>query len=362
LLVSGVVRAFVEGARGAVGVLIDYVTAHVCLTELSDAAREWVREQIGERIMRYCPRTGDVRSESGTWDSLRSDDHELSARVGSSLVLAGSPARCCGVGDTVFGSGAAAALDLPGCVEAMKAVIERLSGCELPAAPAWRVCRVDVTGNLLLPDPAGVAQALGWLRGMNAGRLKVDSRFGDSVYFNLGSRRRKAVCYRKGAHLRRMVGKPSYTGRPYSEVELDAADRLLRMELRLGSQWWQDHDWRGVTAEGLTAQWQDYFQPLLGQGEVMDKSVLVQRVRAVAKTEGQARAALACWALIQQSGWEQAADMHARPTWYRHLKLLKRAGLGEVDLAHGQVIPIRRVELHAASVDTWEQLLKRCAA
>lgn len=47
-------------------------------------------------------------------------------RVGSDSVwMQGSPARVIGDGDALFGSGAAAALDLPGCVLRMRHMLSR---------------------------------------------------------------------------------------------------------------------------------------------------------------------------------------------------------------------------------------------
>lgn len=338
--------------------LIDYVSAH-CELPIDGDLFAWCREHVGERVLRYCPRSGDVRYEVTTWDRLRSDDYELSVRFsGSELWVAGSPARCIGDGDTVFGAGASSALDLRGCLARMVSLIEAASGHAAPALDLWHITRVDVTGNLALPSLAAVTQALVYLRGTEGGRYRGDSRYPESVNFGGKSRLRKAIAYAKGPHLQKLMRTRDYSGRTYSRAEIEEANRLLRLELRLGSQWFHVNRWQECTADVLCAQWEGYFERMFGTVEItaMDEKSLSERVRAVAKTEGQARAALACWCLIQQVGWHQAKELHAGRSWYRHIATLRRAGLGDSDISHGEVISIRRVELAACLVDTWDDL------
>jgi hypothetical protein len=268
----------------------------------------------------------------------------------------GSPARVCGDGDTVFGSGAAAALDLFGCVGRMVSFAETALGCELPPASVWIVSRVDVTANLELPSLSDVRAALAILRGTEGGRYRVSATAGDTVYHGGRSKLRKGKAYAKGPHLRHLLKQETYTGRRYDSEEVEAASRLLRLELTLGREWWRRAgEWCAVTAQVLRDEWESYYGRMLGGVGVMCESV-GDRVRAVAKTEGRARAALACWHLIQQFGWEQAKALHSKNTWYRHLRVLHAAGLGDADISQGRVVPLRRVELSAALVTSWEQL------
>lgn len=88
---------------------------------------------------------------------------------------------------------------------------------------------------------------------------------------------------------------------------------------------------------------------------------LIERVHAVhikgeQISEGRARAALACWHLIQGHGWEAARELHSKTSWYRHLEVLRSAGLGDADISRGEVVSLRRVELHAARVMSWAEL------
>jgi II/X family phage/plasmid replication protein len=347
-------------------VLIDWVTARIPLDQISPEAREALMGW-GDRMVRYCARTGEVRYERAAWDSVRSDSHQLAFRVASDLWVQGSPARVLGDGCTVFGSGPSAALDLLGCVARMVSFVTGVVGHELPDAAQWLVSRVDVTVNLALPGLAQVRQALSILRGTEGGRYRVSSVAGDTVYHGSKSKLRKGKAYAKGPHLRELMKRKDYSGRRYSDAELAAADRLLRMELTLGREWFaRVGAWQSVTAERLLSEWESYFGRMLGGVGVMSESV-ADRVRMVHLKgdrigEGRARAALACWHLIQSHGWEQAKALHSKSAWYRHVEVLHAAGLGDADISQGQVVSLRRVELHAARVDSWSELHTRNAA
>lgn len=339
--------------------LIDWVTARVPLELLSDDARSVVMGW-GDRIVRYCPTSGEVRYETAAWDSVRSDSHQLALKVGCDLWVQGSPARCIGDGDTVFGSGPAAALDLVGCVRHMVAHVCGVLGVALPPVAQWVVSRVDVTCNLALPALPQVRQALAILRGTEGGRYRVSSTSGDTVYHGGKSKLRKGKAYSKGPHLRYAMKQRGYAGRVYSDQELAAADRLLRLELTLGREWFARNDWFAAGPDRLLSEWESYYGRMVGGVEVMTETV-ADRVRAVHLngkriTEGRARAALCCWHLIQSHGWEQAKSLHSRPSWYRHVQVLHAAGLGDADISAGQVVSLRRVELHAARVVTWLEL------
>lgn len=335
--------------------LIDWVTARVPVERLSPEARAAVA-QIGDRIQRWCPRTGVVRYETSAWDSIRSDSHQIACRAGLDLWIQGSPARIIGDGCTVFGSGAAAALDLRGCVERMKDYVGGRLGIELPAADEWIVSRVDVTCNLDVGSLPQVRAALRVLRDCEGGRYRVSQQAGDTVYWSHRSKMRAGKAYAKGPHLRYLIQRRSYTGRSYSEAELAAADRLLRLELKLGREWFARHEWRSLMREDLHRQWNDYFGRMIGTAELTRDEDVRSRIMAAAESEGQGRAAYGCWALIRAEGWERAREMHSRATWYRHLRVLRRAGLGDADIAAGRVVPLRRTVLEARMVTSWQDL------
>ncbi|MBK5963692.1 hypothetical protein CCR95_06235 [Thiocystis minor] len=91
---------------------------------------------------------------------------------------------------------------------------------------------------------------------------------------------------------------------------------------------------------------------------------LETRINTAAKTSGQAKAAIGCWALIKAYGWEKAREMSSKPTWYRNLAVLRAAGLSDADLSAGTVVPFRRSLMEFQMVESWDHLqqLRRLAA
>lgn len=334
--------------------LLDWVTARVPMALLTPEARAKAAE-IGDRIIRYCPQTGDVRYESSAWESIRSDSHQIAVKVGSDFWIQGSPARVIGDGDAVFGSGAAAALDISGCVERMARYVAAQYSIQLPPASQFLVSRVDVTGNLQLASQREVVQALAILRDCEGGRYRVSQQAGDSVYWSHRSKLRSGKAYAKGPHLSYMMQQRSYTGRQYSSDEIASANRLLRLELKLGREWFARNAWQRVTRQQLIKEWDDYFSRMIGGAEVATDADIQKRVLAVAKTEGRGRAAFGCWVMIQQQGWERARDFYAKSTWYDHLRTLRAAGLGDADISAGNVVPLRRKVMEAKMVTNWAQ-------
>ena len=344
--------------------LLDWVTARVPLDLLGDQDRERLR-QLGDRIRRYNAETGEVVYECQAWDSIRSDSHHLSFRVGTdALWMQGSPARVIGDGDAVFGAGPARALDLVGCVERMREVLSGALELALPSSPdCWIVSRVDVTGNLLLPTLADVRSALALLRNCEGGRYRVSQQAGDTVYWSQKSKHKSAKAYAKGPHLQFLMKKKDYDGRRYSRVEIDLGSRLLRLEESLRTHYFArtlGKPWYEIEPAELKAEWQAYFGRMLGAAEVTEVNI-EERVMAVADTEGRAKAAIGCWALIKAYGWEKARDMSGKRTWYYNLKVLRAAGLSDADLSAGNVVHIRRPLIECRMVDSWEQLEGLCS-
>jgi II/X family phage/plasmid replication protein len=73
-------------------------------------------------------------------------------------------------------------------------------------------------------------------------------------------------------------------------------------------------------------------------------------------TNAQARAAFRTWQLIRAVGWQEARDSTTRPTWYRHCKVMKAAGVRDLDIAHGRVVPMRTRLLELRPVGSWSEL------
>jgi II/X family phage/plasmid replication protein len=95
---------------------------------------------------------------------------------------------------------------------------------------------------------------------------------------------------------------------------------------------------------------------MIGGAEMISDNEIKQRVLACAKTEGQGKAAYGCWMMIKSEGWDRAREFFAKPTWYRHLKILRAAGLRDADISAGQVVPLRRRILEAQMCTSWDQL------
>jgi len=79
-------------------------------------------QATGDTCLRYNPTSGEQVWDTAAWESIRSDSHQLSFRIGTdALWVQGSPARVMGDGDAIFGSGAYSELNLIGCVDRMSA-------------------------------------------------------------------------------------------------------------------------------------------------------------------------------------------------------------------------------------------------
>lgn len=342
--------------------LIDWVTFRIpesCF-DIDDLRRI---QALHDRVIRLTG-NGQMVWETTAWDSIRSDSHQISFRVTSDFLwIQGSPARIIGDGDNVFSSGASAALDLRGCVFRMAAFVGSQLEVSMPEhASKYLVSRVDVTQNLKLNSLAEVRQALTILRDCEGGRYRVSQQAGDSVYWSHRSRFRSGKAYAKGAQLVYAMKKaesPDFIGRKYTTEEIALANSLLRLELKLGSQYWREtakKKWFDYEASDLSEEWESYFGRMIGGAEIMEESDVKERIFQVAETEGRAKAAFGTWALICSQGWEAAREMQARATWYRNLQTLRAAGLSDADLSTGKVVQLRRKVFEAQAVNTWAEL------
>lgn len=358
--------------------LIDWLSLSLSTDHLDlDAVRQWQDTQ--DRIIKIGG-DGSLIWETSAWDSVRSDSHQLALQVtGSNIRIQGSPARILGDGDNVFSCGPAAALDLAGCHAFMVRFVQQHTGIHLPMdAALWNVTRVDVTENLDLGSLPAVRQALAILRDCEGGRYRVSQQAGDTVYWSHKSRLRSGKAYAKGAEL---VHKAVQAGkqkikqamREYSLEEIAHASGLLRLELKLGAQYWRERTlckWHLVQPEQLAAEWQSYFSRMIGGAEIMNEQSIYERLLNVVPIddkgkpkEGQAKAAYSLWCLIKSEGWQKARDITVRRTWYHNLKHLKAAGLSDADISRGNVVQLRQKIIEAVPVKSWAHLrqLKQAA-
>ena len=335
--------------------LIDWVTARVPLDLLTEQGRA-AALAINDRVMRLDPNTGEIRWQTAAWDSVRSDSHQIAVRCLSELWVQGSPARVIADGCSVFGADPASSLDLAGCVDVMRRFVSIRLGVVLPPALQWIVSRVDVTGNLLLDSPEEVRQALSILRDCEGGRYRVSQQAGDTVYWSHRSKLRSGKAYAKGPHLRYLQRQRSYTGRSYTDSDIAEASRLLRLELKLGREYFQRHDWKTLDAKALAREWEGYFSRMIGDTEMTRDNELKDAIDRVAASKGRANSAYGCWLMIQSEGWERARECFSKTSWYRHMQVLRAAGLGDADISSGRVVPLRRKVMEARLVRSWSEL------
>lgn len=362
--------------------LIDWTTAYLPMDRIP--VEHWQKlRSLTERVIRFKPEsgqhaafvhgdTGEVLNEQGyillnrdsvvyetaAWESVRSDSHQIAFRVGSDAVwIQGSPARVCGSGDAVFGEGAAAAVDLGACVLRMAAFVATKFDVPLSNnVTDWTVTRIDITGNLILDDLAQVREALRVLRNCEGGRYRVSQQAGDTVYWSHQSRLRSGKSYAKGPHIEYQIKRLDYNGRKYTITELENIHRLLRLELRLGAQWIRERAgcaWHQLTRDQLIREWREYFERMIGSADMMTNDEMKERIIAAAKTKGQGMAAYRLYLYIRSEGWEKARSEHSRATWFRYLKNLRDAGLGDADIAAGNIVPLRRKILECQLVNCW---------
>lgn len=341
--------------------LIDWVTAYLPMSYIDENHWEQLR-LLTDRVMRYCPRTGEQVWETSAWESIRSDSHQIAFRVGSdSIWIQGSPARIIGSGDAVFGEGVSNTLDLPGCLDRMRQYISGQINVPLTANfKHWTITRIDITGNLLLDTLADVRIALRTLRECEGGRYRVSQQAGDTVYWSHKSRLKSGKAYAKGPHINYQMSKPGYTGRIYTAKEKSLIDRLLRLELKLGSQYLReriDKPWYEITPNDLKNEWSNYFEKMIGSAEMKTDDDVKEQCLKAAKTPSQGNAAYLCFLAIQQKGWQFAKEHYTKPTWYRHLKVLHAAGLGDCDISAGKVVQLRRKVIECQMIHSFDDLL-----
>ncbi|MFZ5565880.1 MAG: phage/plasmid replication protein, II/X family [Pseudomonadota bacterium] len=304
--------------------------------------------------------TGELEWQAIKWESVRSDTHQLVVRVTDHVCIQGSPARC-GQNDNVFGS-----FDVLDCFHRMVSFASHYLAVDLPRDPGhWQCRRVDVTQNYDLKVPAIVRQALLYLKQSEGGHYQT-STSSETIYWNQRSRLRSGKAYHKGPHLRKQVKASQAQA---CSNRLDLSDRLLRLELRLGGQFWRERatkNWYEFTESDWIYQHESYFKNLVGNLRVKDMSEnsLYDSVVRAANTPGAGQAAWKTYLMIKSEGMRQAQSKTGKRSWYRHLKILHQAGFSLAQLQSPTVVPIvryRTIEL-GNPVRSWEELEQRARA
>ena len=218
---------------------------------------------------------------------------------------------------------------------------------------------MDVTGNFDLGSLPNVRQALNYLRHVEGGRYQVKTE-AETVYWAKSSRLRAGKAYAKGPHMRYLAKKGQVDLTPN---QLLLVDRLLRLELRLGGQFWRERAaqrWYRWSSEQLYEQFTAYFGQFIGKVEVVEMDKLLDELVKIAPTEGLAKAAYRTWLLIQSHGMERARELMTKRTWYRHKRLLQDCGVSWADFHHRALVPFRRKTIVLSDpVRSWEDLIAR---
>jgi II/X family phage/plasmid replication protein len=327
--------------------LMDCLGITVCIS--ADGVEQWRKNNLD---------IDKLRSDSeGIFWSITADGQSMRY-----LTIGASPASLEFGGCNVFGS-----LDIAHSSQVLIKAASVALECVLPAWKKWDCRRIDITANYDMGSPAQVKQALRLLLSTDAPRRRTNSdrAGGDSVYWNPTSTLGMGKAYHKGAQLRMLQRKGHIL---LSDVTLFKADNLLRLEHKVGSQYFRrlEQDWKEIfTPEFLIKKHHDFFSKLIGCGdvEVCDMGTLLQELEKVAPTKGYALAAHRTWALIKSVGYIQTKDSMPKATFMRHCSFLRAAGLSSADLCAGVVIPFRKRSLVLGQpVTCWEDIkLERAA-
>jgi II/X family phage/plasmid replication protein len=315
---------------------------------LGDAQRAMLNLQT-DRIQRVTSE-GELSWETGCWDSLRSDMNGLAYCVGSSLRLGGSPASVLRP-NNVFGPS-----DIKECAYSMINFFEKHTGILLNQdLSLWRCTRADVTLNYDLGGQIAVKQALDYMGYATTRGNNIEKR-NSTRYWNKSSSLRSGKAYNKYEHAKKAMrsGKAFYTAE-----ELSLVERLLRLELKLGRHWFQRQSkpWHKFKASELEAEHSKFFKDIIGSIEVPTMDTLIEKIREVAPSEGQARAAFHTYKDIQELGIQTVKETLPKTTFYRHRKILLDAGLSMADINAGRILEFRRKTIVLGNpVNDWVEL------
>lgn len=357
--------------------MIDWLTMrHPINSAIGPAVHAKLLSHLG-RVVLIGP-DGSKQWEKPSLDveALRSDTPGLFWTVqgdgdGRMLLVIGASPASLEHGVNVFGSD-----DVRHCAQVLIRFASEALGSILPRADAWECRRIDVTHNYDLGTAPKVKQALRYLMATDSSRRKAgnDSRGGDSVYWSKTSDLRSGKAYHKGPQLDYLVRKNKTLA---TDEQISLANRLLRLELKLGSRWFRRLEagqiagmpcsWLDLTPSLLNAQHGDFFQAFIGRIEVSDMTTLQARCEQAATTIKRTRDAYCSprqgymayrtWTAIRQDGYDHVKGSMPVRTFSLHLRILRNAGMSDADLCAGNVIPFRRTVLELSRpVTSWAEL------
>ncbi len=351
--------------------LIDWLTLRIPLDDnLGVNLHQKLRDCMGvlvnidsngvEKWRKHSLDIDTLRSDcAGLFWSITGDGKEYYLNVGA------SPASIEFDGLNVFGS-----VDVEHCAKVLLNHVSVGLGAILPNWRKWQCRRLDITANYDLGSSAQVKQALRLLLATDAPRRRTNSdrTGGDSVYWNPSSDLKAGKAYHKGAHLRYLKKKGDFD--VVTDEQLELADRLLRLELKLGSRWFRrlrdaGHEWQDIKLQVLKHQHHSFFKTLVGDSaiEVNDMGTLLAELEKACPSPAQALAVHKTFALIKTLGYTQTMHSTPRATFFKHCAFLRAAGLSSADLCAGKVLELRmKTLLISEPVLSWDDLRNRKAA
>jgi II/X family phage/plasmid replication protein len=223
----------------------------------------------------------------------------------------------------------------------------------------WQCRRLDATQNYFLQSRYQVKDALHILRSSDGVRQKATVQAGDSVYWGYTSHYRSGKAYDKYAQALELNRKAEKAGKPaiYTIEQLEIMRSILRLELKLGRQFFDEHQDEAIlTQEFLQREHEEFFNKFIGNAEVTDMSTLQKSLALVAPSEGQAKSAFSTYLMIKENGFEFTKDSMSRATFMRHKKMLLAAGLSESDLKTAKIIELRKRKINLEPVYSWSHL------
>ena len=356
------------------GLLIDWITLRLPVKQLPPSLQERLFEKFDLVACFITDRDGNAQeirweTKKYNFDSMRSDSNGLFfscywvANV-AYLYIGASPASIANE-TNVFGS-----LDLRAGAELLMKHAAKAFGCFLGRFEDWECQRLDITGNYALPDHAHVKSALRMLLQTDSARRKASSskNGGDTVQWSPTSDMVAAKAYHKGPHLRYLQSKEKIS---ISPELLALADRLLRLEMKLGARWFRrqreerkhrfgKRPWYDLTAADLALLHSEFFGPLVDGVEVRDMG-RVQMINRIAEindiSQGRARGAYATYSSIKEAGLDEVRASMPDRTFYLHKKYLRAAGVSDADLCAGNVVQFRPIRIVLAQpVTCWDDI------
>ncbi|MGE5470589.1 MAG: phage/plasmid replication protein, II/X family [Bacteroidota bacterium] len=359
------------------GLLLDWIGLRMPVNMLPPSLQERLYENMDSVACLKLDGKGnpsEIRWEQKrlNFDALRSDSEGLyftCSYVGliAYFYIGASPASLANPCN-VFGT-----LDIKEGAEILLSRARRAFQCFLAPAEDWEMTRLDITGNYAFPDFAMVKTCLRTLLSTDSARRKATSakNGGDTVLWAPSSDVKAGKAYHKGPHLRYLQKKGQID---ISEEQLALADRLLRLEMKIGSRFFRDmqnfrkhpffgRHWTTFTGEELADLHRGFFGPLVEGVEVRDMG-RVEMIERIAElngiTQGRARAAFKTYSDIKEYGLDEVKASMPERTYYLHKKYLVQAGVSDSDLIAslpGNILPFRPVRIVLAQpVASWEDV------